>query len=157
LSEATIALACASGETSLAVQAKREIGKFYESLSKAPYRTIFNPQISGVYVLNSVKTLREIERVLASEISELDKKSGKYYGLLVHGNRMIALLVMKELGVANAAKNYEYLIDENVVSEKVKSIIVKTNNFVTEKYSDKVLGTLFKNASICKELYSECI
>jgi hypothetical protein len=157
LSEATIALACASGETSLAVQAKREIGKFYESLSKAPYRTIFNPQISGVYVLNSVRTLREIERVLASEISELDKKSGKYYGLLVHGNRMIALLVMKELGVANAAKHYEYLIDENVVSEKVKSIIVKTNNFVTEKYSDKVLGTLFKNASICKELYSECI
>ena len=157
LSEATIALACASGDTSLAVQAKREIGKFYESLSKAPYRTIFNPNISGIYVLNSVRTLREIERVLASEVSQLDKKSGKYYGLLVHGNRMIALLAMKELGVANAAKNYEYSVDEDTVSEKVKNIIIKTNDFVTEKYSDKVLGTLFKNASICKQLYNDCI
>ncbi len=157
LSEATIALACASGETSLAVQAKREIGKFYESLSKAPYRTIFNPQSSGVYVLNSVKTLREIERVLATQISQLEKKSGKTYGLLVHGNRMIALLAMKELGVANAAKKYEYLVDENKVSATVNDIIQKTKKFVTDKYPDKVLGTLFKNSSICKELYHECI
>lgn len=157
LSEATIALACASGETSLAVQAKREIGKFYESLSKAPYRTIFNPQISGVYVLNSVKTLREIEKVLAIEVSQLEKKSGKTYGLLVHGNRMIALLAMKELGVLNAAKNYDYLVDVVKVSETVNNIIQKTKEFVTNNYPDKVLGTLFKNSSICKELYHECI
>lgn len=156
LSEATIALACASGETSLAVQAKREIGKFYESLSKAPYRTIFNPQISGIYVLNSVKTLREIERVLAYEIAKLDKKSGKYYGLLVHGNRMIALLAMEELNISNDAKNYDYSVNKDIVSEKVNKIILKTQKFVTEKYNDKVLGTLFKNTSICKELHREC-
>ncbi|EJL6412682.1 AIPR family protein, partial [Vibrio cholerae] len=45
LSEATIALACASNQVNLAVQAKREIGKFYENLSKAPYKSIFNPNV----------------------------------------------------------------------------------------------------------------
>jgi hypothetical protein len=156
LSEATVALACASGEVSLAVQAKREIGKFYENLSKAPYRVIFNPQVSGIYVLNSVKTLRQIEEVISIEISKLEKKSGKYYGLLVHGNRMIALLSMKELLVSREAKNYDYVVAGDV-PEKVQNVILKTNDFVTEKYPDKVLGTLFKNTSICKELYQNCI
>lgn len=48
LSEATIALACCTGQVGMAVQAKREIGKFYENLTKAPYKTIFNPSTSGV-------------------------------------------------------------------------------------------------------------
>jgi len=157
LSEATIALACASGEVSLAVQAKREIGKFYDNLLKAPYKTVFNPGVSGVYVLNSVRTLREIEGVIAEEISQLDRKSGKAYGLLVHGNRMIALLAMKDLGMSSAANNYDYSVDKENVSKTVKMFIEKIKEFVTNKYPDKVLGTLFKNSSICKELYSECI
>lgn len=38
LLEATAALACATGEASYAVQAKREIGKFYEDLTKGLYK-----------------------------------------------------------------------------------------------------------------------
>jgi hypothetical protein len=113
LSEATIALACASGEVSLAVQAKREIGKFYESLNKAPYRTIFNPNTSGIYVLNSVKTLRIIENILEGQVENMGKKSGKEYGILVHGNRMIALLAMKEINFSNSTNDYNLKVDRN--------------------------------------------
>ena len=157
LSEATIALACASGEVSLAVQAKREIGKFYENLEKSPYRTIFNPQTSGVYVLNSVRVLRVIEMTISKEISKMGKKSGKSYGLLVHGNRMLALLVMKDLSVAVAAKSYDYEIEQDQVSSIVIEKVLRVQSFIQENYPDKVLGTLFKNATICKALYNQCI
>lgn len=59
LSEATIALACASTQVGLAVQAKREIGRFYDNLNKAPYKTIFNPQTNGIYLRNTVFALRK--------------------------------------------------------------------------------------------------
>jgi hypothetical protein len=45
LTEATVALACASPDVALAVQAKREISKLWEDLAKAPYKQLFN---SGV-------------------------------------------------------------------------------------------------------------
>ncbi|KZL27001.1 hypothetical protein [Pseudovibrio sp. Ad37] len=157
LSEATIALACVSGDVSLAVQAKREIGKFYESLSKAPYRTIFNPKVSGVFVWNSVRALRFIEAIISGEISKLEKKSGKEYGLLVHGNRIIALMAMKDSGVQQLARDYAYCVDEQRLSGSVMLSIQKINSFIHEKYPEKVLGTLFKNVSICKELYQHCM
>lgn len=60
LQEATIALACASGQPNLAVQAKREIGKFYEDITRGIYKTLFNPNTSGIYVYNCIKINRLI-------------------------------------------------------------------------------------------------
>lgn len=156
LAEATVALACASGEPALAVQAKREIGKFYESLVKAPYRTIFNPNISGVSVLNSVNALRIIEKTIEDEIEKLEKKSGKHYGLLVHGNRMIALLAMKEANISQKAKNYNFEVDTLDLKIKAIDAANKIRVFIDKKHPEKVLGTLFKNSSICKDLYQQC-
>jgi len=157
LSEATIALACASGEVSLAVQAKREIGKFYENLTKAPYRTIFNPMVSGVFVFNSVTALRVIENAISNEVTKIGRKSGKHYGLLVHGNRMIALLAMKEIDISNAAKKYDFRINEGELETVTVGASQKVKDFIDKNYPDKVLGTLFKNTSICKKLYQKCI
>jgi AIPR protein len=47
IDEATVALACASPELSHSTQAKREIGKLWEDTSKAPYKALFNPSVSG--------------------------------------------------------------------------------------------------------------
>lgn len=156
LLEATIALACASNDISLAVQAKREIGKFFESLTRAPYRAIFNPQVNGVYVLNSVKVLRAIDNELNKHIDNLERKSGKNYGVLVHGNRVISLLVMHDLGVRSSANVYSFQLDQKKLTESVKKHIIKVHDFLAQNYSDKVLGTLFKNGSICKEMYQYC-
>ena len=157
LLEATIALACASNDVSLAVQAKREIGKFFDNLNKSPYRAIFNPQTNGVFVLNSVKVLREVDKILSEEIDLLAKKSGKEYGVLIHGNRIITLLVMKDIELAKSSNNYHLVIDQKTIKDFTSKNIGKINKFLSEHYADKVLGTLFKNSSICKEMYEYCI
>jgi hypothetical protein len=90
LAEATAALACLSADSGLAVQAKREIGRFWTDLSKSPYKTIFNPTVNGITVYRAVAVLREIENSLNEAIKGLGKRSGRDYGVLVHGNRLIS-------------------------------------------------------------------
>jgi hypothetical protein len=65
--EATVALACAADDVSLAVQAKREIGKLWEDITKAPYRALFNPSVTGPEVWRLVRILRTAETTLQSQ------------------------------------------------------------------------------------------
>jgi hypothetical protein len=157
LSEATIALACSSNQVGLAVQAKREIGKFYDNLTKTPYKTIFNPSVTGVYVFNTVKCLRLLEKLLFDKIQQLAKKSGRDYGVLVHGNRFIALLVFSDLNIQKIADNYEFEIDKEAFETSFEKAVLNLTEKIDSLYSDKILGTLFKNSSICKSLYEQCI
>ncbi|EOV0981928.1 AIPR family protein [Edwardsiella piscicida] len=152
LSEATIALACASTQVGLAVQAKREIGRFYDNLDKAPYKTIFNPQTNGIYLRNTVFALRRIDEIISSMISNIPKKSGKEYGVLVHGNRMLAFLVFRKLVIHKIANNFNFDISSINWYETTSDMLGKLIFEIEESYKDKFLASLFKNASICKAI-----
>ncbi|TCW44300.1 AIPR protein [Phytobacter diazotrophicus] len=152
LSEATIALACASTQVALAVQAKREIGRFYDNLKKAPYKTIFNPQTNGIYLRNAVFALRKIDEIISSMIASLPKRSGKEYGVLVHGNRMLAFLVFRTLTMHKIANNFDFDINTIDWQKSTAYMLEKLMLEIEENYKDKFLATLFKNASICKAI-----
>lgn len=138
--EATSSLACASGQVALTVQAKRELGKFYENLSRGIYKMIFNPGTTGRYVLNCVKVNREIERLLSDRLNSLDKRAGKEYGVLVHGNRMISMLVFKKTKISNTdIMDIKGLNLDVIFEEVVQSMI----NAVNVKFPDNFLG-MFK-------------
>lgn len=153
LQEATVALSCASGNSSLAVQAKKGIGKFYEDLTGSFYKSIFNPKIHGVYAYNCVRIDRKINDILKQKISLLNKKSGRQYGLLVHGNRIISLLVIRQLLSSNdKLTELTYVIDEKNLTATVETIIDKVKKYLEDKYPDNILGTLFKNTTKCEDL-----
>ena len=149
LHEATNALACATGKSNMAVQAKREIGKYYEDLTKGIYKEIFNPSTSGIYLWNCVKISRLIERCLQNEISKLSKKSGRKYGVMVHGNRLITLLVFKKLDLAKEASKVDYTPDQNAIEEASKQFLNDIFQYLEKEYPDSMIGTLFKNATKC--------
>lgn len=152
LSEATIALACASTQVGLAVQAKREIGRFYDNLKKGPYKTIFKPQTNGIYLKNTVYALRKIDEIISYLITDLPKKSGKKYGVLVHGNRMLAFLVFRALAIHKAANDFHFDIKTIDWQKHTEIMLEKLMLEIEESYKEKFLATLFKNASICKVL-----
>lgn len=156
LSEATIALACCTGQANMAVQAKREIGKFYENLTKAPYIAIFNPNTTGIFLRNVVLSLRKIDDALEKQASVLAKRSGKRYGVLIHGNRFITMLAFKKLNVERAANDYSFDPDSYDWEDAVDYVVEEVITALTTSYNDKVLGTLFKNATICRKLAEEC-
>ena len=94
LTDATVALACSSPDISLAVQAKREIGKLWEDISREPYTRLFNPSVSGVHVWRMVQILRMIEEALKWWCGKLE---GRDVHFAVHGNRFVAHLVYRNL------------------------------------------------------------
>lgn len=157
LAEATAALACASGKTNLTVQAKREIGKFYENLSGGIYKEIFNPSVSGTYVWNCVRATRGIENALQNMISELPKRSGRRYGLLVHGNRIITMIVMKNLGLKAKAMKPEFATDEAEFKNTVMETVSILQNKIDVDYPDAMMGTFFKNQTKCRNLVQEIV
>lgn len=150
--EATAALACASEKTSLVVLSKSNIGKFYENLDRGVYKELFNPSISGYYVYNSVRTIRQIESIIKDRINHLVKKSGKEYGVLIHGNRLVEMLIIKQAGIKGTMNSMEYTIDENLLSRLVDSTVSKIVTFLEINYPDSFPATVFKNVSKSSEI-----
>lgn len=152
LIEATAALACASGKTSLAVQAKGGIGKFFENLDKGIYKELFNPSVSGYYVYNSVRVGRMVSRCVQDEIEKLDRHIGREYGLLVHGIRIITLLTIQKLNLKPQLGKINVEVDEQQLKTTVHESINQMTDFLTTNYPDSIIGTLFKNSTKCNEM-----
>ena len=157
LIEATTALACVSKQSSLAVQAKREIGKFYENLNKPIYKSIFNQETTGKFIFNSVVCQRAVEKLIKKNIKLLESKSGRNYGILVHGNRMLALLTFSKLNINESAKSSNFMIDENKIEDAFNDSLNELDEQIETYYQGKILSSLFKNFSICKNIYQNII
>ncbi|WP_159434913.1 AIPR family protein [Rubritalea squalenifaciens] len=155
LIEACIALACLHQDVGLAVQVKREIGRFWADLNKAPYKSIFNPTTTALMVVNAVIVLRTISEVLVYK--EFQRK-GEHCGIIAHGNRMIQTLVFNALGrsrVANCHTGLDDMLGEipNLVDEQIN----KLELIISRDYKNAFLGSLFKNQSKCELIYNECV
>ncbi|HEX3741993.1 MAG TPA: AIPR family protein [Terriglobales bacterium] len=155
LVESTTALACASGDVALVVQLKREIGKLWENIDKAPYKQLFNPQINGLYLWRCIQIQRKIDKLLEAIISETSSKSGRDYGVAVHGNRLIAALVFDFLSV-NKFSDPKFAFSEvDTVENLIPHVDYSYQGLVagvSVYYANAILPTLFKNATKCKNL-----
>lgn len=148
LIEVTTALACATADPSLAVIVKTGIGRFFNDLNKAPYKTVFNPQTSGARAFNSVLIQRRIDGWIDSKKASLDKKAGYPWGTLVHGNRVLSAAVFKLLGTEKLNQPIDLFskeletFDLSTVCETVYGRMIDVLN---RQFPDRVLAVLFKS------------
>jgi hypothetical protein len=94
LVEATVARACVQPDVTLAVQAKREIGKLWEDLDTAPYKVLFNASVTGPSLWRSVQAVRHVDHTLAGLRSS---SNGRRRLLAIHGNRFVTHMVLASL------------------------------------------------------------
>jgi hypothetical protein len=142
LTEATVALACADPDVGLAVQAKREIGKLWEDITKAPYKQLFNASVSGPAVWERVLALRAIDAALRSVAKSY---SGRDALVCVHGNRFIQWASLRALGDTSI----DVFAD---VKAKVGETVAKVVAGVRTNYADSYPASLFKNLAKCRVL-----
>jgi hypothetical protein len=71
LVDATIALACSNSRVELCVQAKREIGKLWDDIEKAPYKLLFNGSTQGPKLWRLVRIQRIVDEFLDNKSREL--------------------------------------------------------------------------------------
>ena len=156
LTESTTALSCASKDISIVVQLKREIGRLWDNLEKAPYKKLFNPTITGRFVYNCVRTQRIIDTAIRNKETSLE--SGKDQGILIHGNRIISLLIFENLDT-NKYKTGTFNFDNpaliSKMEEKVGEYFLKIKNIIDNDYSNAMIPTLFKNGSKCVDIYNK--
>jgi hypothetical protein len=160
LIEVTTALACASGDSALAVQVKTGIGRFFNDLSKAPYKTVFNPSVSCAFVFNATVTLRAIEDWIERKKKDITKKSGTRWGALVHGNRILAAAVMKKFDTANLSKpinDFSKSLDRAQLDKLCDDSYEKIVAIIEKQYPSKFLAVLFKNPTMSKQVFDAAI
>ncbi len=145
LTEATLAQAC-SGDIDMATQAKREIGKLWDDITKLPYKALFNAGTSGPDLWQRVRALRAIEKELQTAMK---KHSGRDALICVHGNRFIEWAAMKALSVKPGEV---FDTPDETVQGIVGSAASAVIAAVKEKYPDSYPASLFKNLTKCRSL-----
>lgn len=146
LTEATVALACANADVALAVQAKREISKLWEDITKAPYKQLFNAAVTGPSVWQAVQTLRAVEVQFQGEAQ---KHSGRDALICVHGNRFIQWATLRALNI-KAGDPFSDVADK--VPDAVSATVEKVIANVKSDYADSYPASLFKNLGKCRAL-----
>jgi hypothetical protein len=160
LMEITAALACATGSSSLAVQVKSNVGRFFADIEKAPYKTIFNPSTSGARAFNAVMVQRFVDLWIAAEKQNLAKKSGKEWGILVHGNRLLeaAVFFLLPQGVLDQpVSHFSKAVKKNDVFATCLQLYPPMVKIVHRKYSDRFMGHLFKNQTMSKDVFDTIV
>lgn len=150
LVEATVSLACINSDVGLSTQAKREIGRLWEDLDKAPYLQLFNGSITGPALWQAVQTLRLIDQRLQGYARA---PGGRDSLICVHGNRFIEWCAFRRLGM----KTGDSMPSEQTVFDAVDASVKATLANVKAKYADNYPASLFKNAAKCRVLAESVI
>jgi hypothetical protein len=154
LQDSTAALACASGNVTLVVLLKAQIGKLWEDIQKPPYRNLFNESITGLYVWNCIQTQRMIDAAIDSQRSRYSKP--KESKILMYGNRIIASLIFKQLAVKRFGDpnfKFDLEITEDQVADLTNNTVYRVVTYVHRFYGKSMIPTLFKNQTKCREIY----
>ena len=155
--EAAVALAASQTEVNLSVQAKREVGKLWESLTASPYTELFNAELTPV----RLKHILKINRAVKNELDSLYKihTEARNKRILILGNIFITHLVMQEIERAtleNKSLKIDDYINDNIIPlvEKYADATIAT---VNENYQNSNIPQLFRNFTKCRDIKTKVI
>ncbi|MCF6438653.1 AIPR family protein [Pseudoalteromonas luteoviolacea] len=147
IDEALDGLACLTMNATTLATLKSARGKFFENLEGNQYRSVFNPTISGVKLINVVKHHRYIERLIKIKLSETDQQTAKKrYGILTHANRVIAAILMEQVNNLRRATTLIEL-DTGSIDENFETLLSQLETLIDTHYPSAYLARLFSNAT----------
>jgi len=155
LVDATVARACSQQDIFYATQAKREIGRLWDDIQKAPYKTLFNGSVSGLNLYKHVQILRAVDTALAKQKATRVGRDRMY---AIHGNRFVAHMVYRDHPVETDAE-YSELTEgqKQAIDAQVAAILDRMPPIVDRLYPDCYLASLFKNRTKCAVMERELL
>ncbi len=153
LEESTIALACQNEDVSLAVLAKRELGKLWEDITKEPYISVFNTSTTAMQLWRAVKVFRIVNANM--KVKEKSTRPGRERSFYVHANRFILHLVFLKIPIDIIRDPSDSF--EKYITEKLPGIIEKLIKFSRDKMEllypePSLVHQVFRNYTKCKEI-----
>jgi hypothetical protein len=154
LDEALDGLACLTMSASIIATLKDKRGRFFENLDGTLYKTVFNPTVSGIKVINAVVHLRVIEQLIESNLSRTDRStSRKRYLIITHANRVITALLLNK--VSKIATSTELTSpSKELLSTKLELIINAAEQYIEINYTNAYPARFFVNVEKVNEILS---
>jgi AIPR protein len=148
--DAATALACASGQISLAVLAKRVVSRLWESTTSPPYTSLFPSSIEA----DTVWRAMVIQKAILDKISDLrEQATERHKTILSHGNRFIEYKVFRSpslRGFASHAIPIEDLRGSAVVA--TDKISRRLCNILCGPWREEPVQYIFKYIRKCEAL-----
>lgn len=149
LSEAAVALACASGDLQQSVYAKREVSLLWDDFDNENgiYRALFNDNLEAVHVWRAVRILRAVE-------SELLRHNASAHRLIaIHGNRFIAHRTFRDHEII---KFRDPTIPLEGLEKRAREValgaLLQVSAFVRKHWDSSYPQAIFKNTTKCREI-----
>jgi hypothetical protein len=142
--EAAVALACCSENSSLATQAKREVSRLWDDISKPPYKQLFNASVTYLRVWRAV----QIARVVDAKLRELARTlEARERGYSIHGNRTVLHLVFRQIDISKVDDPSEPWEEKTRLAESLVEPTLRHLINVGEREYGGYLASLFKNTA----------
>lgn len=151
LDEALSAIVCFLKDERLLATLKSNRGRFYENLSSGIYRQVFNPSVSGVFVINAVNLYRNIHGELQNT---LPSTTGKINSILTHGNYAITSIIMHSKELKKDTKDVMNFELSNVKDEIMK-IATCMHDYIAAHHKDCYIARFFQNKDKIGEITSQ--
>lgn len=152
LDEALDGLACLTKSSSILTTLKGKRGRFFESLDGNFYKTIFNPTVSGIKIINSVIHLRIIERLISEKLEGIDRAAKRKQHLIVtHANRVLTSLLLREAcGIYSATEIVQP--KEPQLFEKLDFLCEEIEHYIEHGYTNAYPARFFANTEKVDEI-----
>lgn len=148
--DATVALACAQPDVTLAVQAKREVGRLWDDIEKPPYTHLFNSRTSAVEVWRAVEIMRTVDKELAILRDAPQRRADM---IAVHGNRFILHRMFQDEKIKGfRADSADMGVLKISAIGLAKGVFERLAQILETTYADAYLAVLFKNPQKCRDL-----
>lgn len=143
------ALIADTGDINLVAVAKREIGRVWDDIERAPYKLIFNHSNSPYYVKHLL-CLFEKSQENIRQCAVDDKRKQQY---AVYGNIFIAAQCLKNIEKSKMrSEQFEIEAAMTTVDKTIPSLFNAVYDVAEEKYPGTPLVYLFRNAKKLKEI-----
>lgn len=152
--EVMTGLACSLPSVDIAVQAKREVGKLWEDISKKPYTDIVNTTTTATKAFRCVQISRETTKVLkAKELSSTGRNKSHY----IHSNRFVLHIVFEKIG-------QQVILDSNFdfnnfkatnLNNIIDNVAEETKQIVDRLYKSSLVHQVYRNFTKCRDIKKE--
>lgn len=152
LDDALNALVCCNPTIRNIANLKSNRGRFFESLTGPLYKSVFNPSVTSVKVINSVNIYRRcLDHLLQIEKTRPTKRDEK---IVIHGRYTLISIAMNiHSNIINASSviSMDALPDFNQGLDDSYTTIA---NYINENYSTSHMPRFFENQQKLREIYN---
>lgn len=145
MDESLSALVCSSALARNIATLKSNRGRFFESTTNNFYKSVFNPSVTSISLINSVNFLR----VCTSYLKEMENNctNSKSRRILIHGRYVFIARAFNDFKIIKNASKVLSASEMPSPNDSMNSSFDKIQDYITTNYPNGQMPRFFENLS----------